>query len=220
MSESGIDWSDLLSSAGLSLRVAAGATVLAGLVAVPLAFALSRRPFRGRAIVEAVVALPLVLPPTVVGYLLVVGLGRRGVAGWTGVEWLFRERGAVVAAAVVALPLVYLPSRSAFAAVPADLVEAATVAGAGRGAMLWHVVLPAARRGVAAGLVLGFARALGEFGATLMVLGSRPGGRTLPVSIYLDTYSGDAGRAVVPCLVLAGLSLGAVLAYGRVGRGE
>ena len=211
---------ELWRSAALSLRVAALATAAAVLVAVPAGYALARRPFRGRTLIEGLLTLPLVLPPTVVGYGLVLLLGRGGLGGLTGAQLLFTEPAAALAAAAVALPLVYLPSRAAFAAVPREMEEAAVLAGAGRWAVFRLVYLPAARRGVAAGIVLGFARALGEFGATVMVFGAPATARTLPVEIWFKYQDLQMTAALPAALVLAGLSLAAIWIYGRVGRGE
>ncbi len=211
---------ELWRSAALSLRVAALATAVATLVAVPAAYALARRRFAGRALVEGVFTLPLVLPPTVVGYGLVLLLGRGGLGGLMGVQLLFTEPAAAAAAAAVAVPLVYLPSRAAFGAVPREMAEAAVLCGAGRWGVFRHAYLPAARRGVAAGVVLGFARALGEFGATVMVFGAPAAGRTLPVEIWFKYQDLRMTAALPAAATLAALSLAAVWLYGRVGRGE
>ena len=166
-------WTPLL----LSLRIAAAATVLTALVAVPLAFVLARRRFVGKSAVEALIVVPLVLPPTVVGYLLIMAFGSEG---WLGGQWLwrqfgysilFRVEGAVLAAATVALPMLYLPAKAAFASVDRELEETARLLGASRLQLFWHVSLPLARKGLASGMILAFARALGEFGATMMVFG-------------------------------------------------
>ena len=210
----------LLSSLRLSLEVAALATALAAAAAVPLAWAVAsgarRRRGRGAGplprVAEAAVLLPLVLPPTVVGYAGVLALGRHGPAGWLGVPLVFTLPGAVLAATLVALPLVYLPARAAFEALEPELLDAARQLGAERGALLRHVALPMARGGIAAGLVLGFARALGEFGATLMVFGWQPGRTTLPIAIYAAFERGDLRAAAGPAACLAALALAAVLA--------
>ena len=211
--------SELWASAWLSVRVAGAATALAGLAAVPLAWAMSRRRGRGtRGVLEGVLLLPLVLPPTVVGLGLVAALGRRGPAGWLGVPLVFTPAGAVVAAAVVAFPLIYLPSRAAFAAIDEDLLDAARVAGATGPRRLWLVDLPLARRGVLAGLLLGLARALGEFGATLMVLGWQPGRATLPIAVYAAFERGDIAAAAWPALMLAAAALALAVACDRLSR--
>ncbi|BAM04073.1 molybdate ABC transporter permease subunit [Phycisphaera mikurensis] len=203
----------LLPSLRLSLEVALLATLLAAALAVPLAWAAraGRRRRRATRIVEAAVLLPLVLPPTVVGYAGVRILGRDGPAGWLGVPLVFTLPAAVLAAALVALPLVYLPTRAAFDALEPDLLDAGRQLGAGRYALLRHVAFPLARAGLAAGLVLGFARALGEFGATVMVFGWQPGRTTLPIAIYAAFERGDLRAAAAPAACLALLALGAVL---------
>ena len=213
-------WSPLL----LSLRIAATATALTALVAIPLASTLARRRFAGRSLVEALVTVPLVLPPTVVGYFILMLLGARG---WVG-RWfhqafdysiVFRFEGAVLAAATVALPMLYLPAKAAFASVDRDLEDMARVSGAGRLRTFWHVSLPLARRGVASGLILAFARALGEFGATVMVFGWQPEALTLPISIYTDYERGELGDATGAVVALTAVSLALIVAYNRSSAG-
>jgi molybdate transport system permease protein len=209
-------WPPLL----LSLRIALIATALITAVGVPLAFAMSRTRFAGKSLVDALITVPLVLPPTVVGYLLIVLLGARGWIGqWLhralGYSIMFRVEGAVLAAAVVALPMLYMPAKAAFAGVDRELEDVARLFGAGRLRTFWHVSLPLARRGVASGLILAFARALGEFGATLMVFGWQPGQITLPVSIYADYEQGQFGHATLAVIALSVLSVGLMMAYNR-----
>ena len=207
-------WRPLL----LSLRVAVLATALVAVVGVPLAYAMARRRFPGRSVLEAFLTVPLVLPPTVVGYLIIVTLGARGWAG----RWLyhfaeysimFRVEGAVLAAAVVSLPMLYIPTRAAFAAVEKEMEDVATLMGAGRLATFWHVSLPLARRGIAAGLILAFARSLGEFGATAMVLGIQPDRTTLPISVWVDYTEGNIGHAAAAVAGLSAVSLALVMVY-------
>jgi molybdate transport system permease protein len=209
-------WPPLL----LSLRIALIATALTAAAGVPLALAMSRVRFAGKSLVDALITAPLVLPPTVVGYLLIVLLGARG---WIG-QWLnrafgysivFRVEGAVLAAAVVALPMLYMPAKAAFAGVDRELEEVARLFGAGRLRTFWHVSLPLARRGVASGLILAFARALGEFGATLMVFGWQPNRITLPISIYADYEQGELAHAMVAVIALTLISITMMLAYNR-----
>ena len=209
---------DLLDSLFLSLRIAILATLLVTVVGVPLAFWIARRRPAGRTFIEALVTLPLVQPPTVVGYALVRLLG---VNGWLG-QWLlhtfdyrvlFREPAAVVAAAVVSLPLLFIPARAAFAGVERELEDVARLMGASPLAIFWHVSLPLARRGIASGLLLAFARALGEFGATVMVFGM-PGGRmTLPISIFVDY---GTGRATGAALLLTAASIAVIFIYNAL----
>jgi molybdate transport system permease protein len=205
----------------LSLRIALCATALAVLVAVPLAYAAARRRLPGRAVVEVLVLLPLVLPPTVVGYLIIQVLGARGLVGrWlheaTDYSILFRFEGAVLAAGVVALPLIYLPAKAGFAGVEREFEDMARLFGAGRWQVFAHVALPLARRAIVSGIVLGFARALGEFGATVMVFGWQPGRLTLPVSIYALYEQGEMSRALPAVTALTIASLGLVLAYNAL----
>jgi molybdate transport system permease protein len=167
-----------------------------------------------------------VLPPTVVGYVLLVPLGRFGWIGgpvyrWTGgYTVLFRPEGGILAAAVVALPLLYLPARAAFAGVNPDLEAAARISGANGPRLFWHVSLPLARRGIASGLLLAFARAIGEFGATDMVMGNFNGRETLPIAVYNQTLNGDLAEASHAVWLLTGLSLAIVLVYNRLPGSE
>jgi len=203
----------------LSLAIASTATVLAVLVGVFLAYVISRRQFSGRSAIESLICLPLVLPPTVVGYLLIVALG---ADSWVGrllhYSVVFRIEGAILAAATVALPLVYIPSRSAFSSVDRELEDVARLMGANALQTFWHLSLPMARRGIAGGLVLGFARALGEFGATMMVFGMQPQRLTLPISIYADFQSLTLRHAVPAVALLIGVSAGIMLIYNLVIR--
>jgi molybdate transport system permease protein len=213
--------SQLSSTLLFSLFVAASATALVILIGVPLAYLSARITFFGKSLLEAAVTVPLVLPPTVVGYFLIVLLGRHGwmgslVAKLTGgYTILFRPEGAVLAAAVVSFPLLYLPAKAAFAAIERELEEVATLMGATRIQAFWHVSLPLARRGIASGLLLTFARALGEFGATVMVLGQFPNRQTLPISIYDDWAAGEIGHATTAVLALTLISLALILLYNR-----
>ncbi|MCX7670224.1 MAG: molybdate ABC transporter permease subunit, partial [Anaerolineae bacterium] len=177
-----MSWHPLL----LSLQVTATATALMLAVGLPLALLLARRRFWGATLIEALVNLPLVLPPTVVGYYLLVVLGRGSplveVFGW---RVLFTWVAAAMASAVVGLPLLVQSARAAIAGVDPALEHAARTLGSSELEVLWRVTLPLARRGILAGLVLAAARALGEFGATLMVAGNIPGRtQTLPLAIY------------------------------------
>jgi molybdate transport system permease protein len=170
--------SDLWPAFSLSFRIAALATLATVLVGVPLAFAMTRRRFVGRSLIEGFILMPLVLPPTVVGYLILMVFGARGwFAPWLGgYSVVFRFEGAVLAAAIVSLPMLYLPARAGFASVAQEMEDQARLMGANRLQLLWHVSIPLARRALASGIVLAFARALGEFGATVMVFGWQPGG--------------------------------------------
>ncbi|MCS6845986.1 MAG: molybdate ABC transporter permease subunit [Caldilineales bacterium] len=199
----------------LSLLVTAVATALMVAVGLPLSLLLARRRFRGQTLVETLVTLPLVLPPTVVGYYLLVLLGRNGpLVRWFDVQVLFTWLAAALASAVVGLPLLVQAARAAFAGVDRSLENAARTLGSSELEVFWRVTLPLARRGILAGLVMASARALGEFGATLMVAGSIPGRtQTLPLAIYDAVQSRDYAQAnllVAVTTALALLSLWAV----------
>jgi molybdate transport system permease protein len=175
-------WQPLL----LSLQVTAIATALLFLIGLVLALLLVRGNFRGKTLLETLISLPLVLPPSVVGYYLLLLLGRSSpVVEWFGWQILFTWAAAVIASTVVGLPLMVQSAQAAIAGVDPKLENAARTLGSSELAVLWRVTLPLARRGILAGLVLGAARALGEFGATLMVAGNIPGRtQTLPLAIY------------------------------------
>jgi molybdate transport system permease protein len=212
--------SDLISALSLSLRIALCATALVALIGVPLAYLLARKPFFGRSVIETLLTVPLVLPPTVVGYLIILTFGVRTPIGQLldrafGYRLLFSLPGAILAAVVVSLPLLLLPARAAFAAVEPEYEEIARLFGAGRLATFWHVNLPLARRGIASGLLLAFARALGEFGATMMVFGTEQGRQTLPISIYENYISRDFGQAAPAVVLLSAVSLVVMILYNR-----
>jgi molybdate transport system permease protein len=212
-------WTSLL----LSFRIAVAATVLVSLTAIPIAYLLARFTFPGKSIVETLLTLPLILPPTGVGYLIIIAFGIQSPIGrWMdasfGLRLLFSEAGAVLASAIVAFPLLLIPARAAFAEVERDLEEIARLMGAGRLATFWYVSLPLARRGIAGGLLLAFARALGEFGATVMVFGVAR--KTLPVLIwYYNEFAGINSAAPAVCVLLA-ISLIIMAIYNRSGLGR
>ncbi len=190
----------------LSLKVAGCATVLNAVLGVAAAFALARWRSRARDVVDALLTLPLVLPPTVLGYYLLVLVGRRGVLGaWLdrlGIELVFTWQGAVLASTIVAFPLVLKSARAAFEGVDHQLENAARVLGVSEAGIFFRVTLPLAMRGIVAGVLLAFARALGEFGATLMVAGNLPGRtQTLSVAIYEAVQAGDDRTANLLVLV-------------------
>ena len=207
----------------LSLRVAVLATALNALIGVPLAWALARRQFPGRALLDLVVTLPLILPPTVTGYYLIVLFGRRGwlggplyqLAGWS---IAFTWYAAVVAATIMALPLLVRTAKAAFESVDRDLERAAFTLGRSELRTALEVTLPLARNGILAGLVLAFARALGEFGATLMLAGNIPGKTTtVPLAIYTAVQTGEDAAALLLVVVLSALSCLVIVAANRLG---
>jgi molybdate transport system permease protein len=185
----------------LTLKVAGFATVLALLLGVAIAFIVSRHEFAGRDLIDALCTLPMVMPPTVLGYYLIVVIGRRGWIGewiWDtfGVTLMFTWQGAVIAAAIVAFPLVFKGARAAFEGVDRQLEGAARTLGVSELAVFFRVTLPLAWRGILAGMMLAFARAMGEFGATLMVAGNIPGRtQTLSLAVYDAVQAGQDDMA-------------------------
>ena len=179
-----LDWFPLW----LSLRVALLATVLVLFGGLPLAWLLARHNFPGKELLAALASLPLVLPPTVLGYYLLVALGNRSPVGqWlnqTGIPLVFTWRGAAVAASVAAFPLMLQTARAGFESIDTRLEDVARTLGRSNFYIFWRVTLPLAWPGILAGIALTFARALGDFGATLMVAGNIPG-RTQTMSIYI-----------------------------------
>lgn len=217
------EWSAVL----LSLKVAGIATLLNLFLGVAVGYLLARTRFPGRDLLDTVLTLPMVMPPTVLGYYLLVLMGRRSWLGaWLqdhfGFSFIFTWQGAVVAASIVAFPLVFKPARAAFEAVDGQLEQAARVLGVSEFALFFRLTLPLAWRGILAGVLLGFARALGEFGATLMVAGSIPGQtQTLSIAIYEAVQAGNDNVAnslvvltSVICIVV--LMVANKLAPGRV----
>ncbi|MEO6986407.1 MAG: molybdate ABC transporter permease subunit [Paralcaligenes sp.] len=192
----------------LSLKVAGWATLFAMVLGVSVAFGLSRWRSAWCGLVDSVLTLPLVLPPTVMGYYLLVLFGRRGwlgefLARW-GIDLVFTWQGAVMAATVVAFPLVLRSARAAFEEIDPQMENAARVLGVSEAALFFRVLLPMAWRGIFAGVLLAFARALGEFGATLMIAGSIPGRtQTLSIAIYEAVQAGDDGLATLLVLVVS-----------------
>ena len=200
------DWSPLW----LSLQVAGTATLLMLPFGVLAAWWLAHgRPFPGKSLIETLLTLPLVLPPTVVGYGLLLVFGHGTAWGkWlndtVGIRLLFTWEGAAVAAAVMALPLFVRTAAAAFASVERELLEAGRTLGATERDLLTTVIMPMSYRGLLAALALAFARALGEFGATLMVAGNIPGRtQTLPLALYASVQSGDNRTALRDTLLLS-----------------
>lgn len=197
----------------LSLRVSAIATVLAVVFGVALAYLLAKWQSRWTSVVEAVFTLPIVLPPTVLGYYLLTLLGTRSTLGRTweslfGAPLVFTQSGAVVAATVSALPFVIRAARAAISNVDPRVEQAARVVGMSEWKVARVVTLPLAARGIGAGVALGFARALGDFGATVMVAGNIPGQtQTLPVAVYDAVQAGDEATARTGSLVLGGIAV-------------
>src|SRR3954469_2728799 len=197
----------------LSLRVATLAAVLDVALGVPLALLLARGRFVGKGLLAGVLVLPLVLPPTVLGYYLLQILGRRaGLGVWLeqiwGVTIVFHWSGAVLASAVAAFPLFLLPARGAFEGVDPALEDVARLLGRHEPSVFLAVTLPLAWRGLAAGAMLAFARALGDFGASMMVAGDIPGlTQTASMAIYDAVNRGDSGAAARLTLAVSAISV-------------
>ncbi len=180
----------------LTLKVAAWATALNLVLGVGTGYWLARSRLPGRAFIDAALTLPMVMPPTVLGYYLLVLIGSQGPLGaWLksfGIQLIFSWQAAVIAATIVAFPLVFKAARVAFENVDPQLEQAARVLGIGEIGIFLRVSLPLAWRGILSGLLLGFARATGEFGATLMVAGSIPGKtQTLSIAVYEAVQAGQ-----------------------------
>lgn len=192
----------------LSLKVAGWATVLASLLGITMAYALSRWHSPWSDAVDAILTLPMVLPPTVIGYYLLVLLGRRGwlgefLAKWN-IELVFTWQGAVIAATIVAFPMVLKAARAAFEDVDPHIQNAGRLLGISDAGVFFRLTLPLAFRGIFAGVLLAFARALGEFGATLMVAGSIPGRtQTMSIAIYEAVQAGNDSLANMLVLVIS-----------------
>jgi molybdate transport system permease protein len=210
-----------LSPLWLSLRVASCATLWVAPVGLAVAYVLARGRFRGRWLLEALASIPLVLPPTVLGYALLVALGRRSVIGhWyesaTGHTIVFTWQGAAIAAGVASFPLFVIPARVAIAGISTEILEAARLDGAGRLSLLRRIILPLARPGLAAGAALAFARALGDYGATLMVAGDTPGKtQTIPLAIYDAVMTGQSQPVALYIAITVSVSLAVTLLVNR-----
>ena len=208
----------------LSLKVALWATVLNLILGVAAGLLLARRRFPGRDLLDTVLTLPMVLPPTVLGYYLLVLFGRNGWIGrWLqeifGFSLIFTWQGAVLAAMVVTFPLVCKPARAAFEEVNPQLEQAARVLGLSESAVFLRVTLPLAWRGILAGLLLAFARALGEFGATLMIAGSIPGEtQTLSIAVYEAVQAGNDQLAAGLVLLISAVCVAVLWGAGRLAK--
>jgi molybdate transport system permease protein len=196
-----------LTALGLSLKVALWATGIDLVLGMAVGYLLARRRFPGRELLDALLTLPMVMPPTVLGSYLLVVIGRNGPLGrWLhdsfGINLIFTWQAAVIAAAIVAFPLVLKGARAAFETVDVQLEQAARVLGVSELGVFLRVTLPLAWRGILAGTLLAFARSMGEFGATLMVAGSIPGRtQTLSIAVYEAVQAGQDDTANLLVLI-------------------
>ncbi len=215
---SSIDWFPLW----LSLRVAAISTAFAAAIGIWVAYILANREFRGREMLDAAVSLPLVLPPTVLGYYLLVVLGRTSPFGAV-YEWLFGSplvftwQAAVIAAVFHSAPLLIKSARAAFESVDHSYERAARTLGASEWRLFWRVTLPLARRSIAAAAAVAFARALGDFGVTIMIAGNIPGRtQTIAVAIYDAVEAGNGALARTLVLVISAVALVVLFVANRL----
>lgn len=208
----------------MTLRVASIATAIATVLGIAIAYLLAKTKFRGRALIEAIVTLPIVIPPTVMGYFLLTALGVNSAFGraWenvTGSAIVFTPTAAVIAATIAALPFVVRASRAAIEEVDDRAEAAMRVAGHPEWKVALLVTFPLARRGILAGVALAGARALGEFGATVMIAGNIPGRtQTLPIAVFDSVQAGDIDQARNGSLLLVGIAIAALIAMTVLSR--
>jgi molybdate transport system permease protein len=208
----------------LTLKISAVSTFFVAVIGLLLAYVLAKKEFKGKWLADVLVTLPLVLPPTVTGYILVILLGKNGVLGGaftriTGSGILFTWQAAAIAAFVVSLPFMVKTASSSIGAVDRNIEEAARILGRSELETALFITLPLAKKGIIAGCVLSFARAVGEFGATLMVAGNIQGKTsTMPLSIYGAYQTGNNELASLLVIVLVGMSFLTIAATNRLGE--
>ena len=211
---------EIFSIASFTVAMALLATLLMLPPGVALAWLLARRPFPGRSVLDTLVSLPLVLPPVATGLILLWLLGRRGPLGEllvrVGFDVLFTWKAVVIAMAVMGLPLLVRAARAGFEQVDRRYEHVAATLGASPARVFFTISLPLAGRGVLAGALLGFSRALGEFGATIMVAGALPSTRTIAVSIFSYTETGQQAAAISMLAVSAVIAFAALLLSNRL----
>ena len=210
----------------LSLKVAFWATIINLIIGVGSGYILARKNIWGKELIDTVLTLPMVMPPTVLGYYLLVLIGKNGFIG----QWLeqyfnfnliFTWQGAVIAATIVSFPLVFKPARAAFESLDSQLEQAARVLGISNAGVFLRITLPLAWRGILAGVLLAFARSLGEFGATLMVAGSIPGQtQTLSIAVYEAVQSGDDHLANILVLIISVVCIVLLLIISKLLSGK
>jgi len=207
---------DFLSPIWLSMKIASISGVIVILIGTLIGRIFARRTFKGKAVLETILMLPMVLPPTVVGFFLIVIFGKNSIVG-QAIEWIFKQPiiftwwAAVIASIVVAFPLMYQSAKSGFQGVSLDIEEAARIDGANEWRIFLFISIPLASKVLISGSILSFARALGEFGATLMFAGNIPGEtQTIPTAIYLAIDSGNMTMAwmwVISIIILSFIML-------------
>jgi molybdate transport system permease protein len=206
----------------LTLKVAGFATLINVFLGVAVAYLFARKQFWGKEVLDAVLTLPMVMPPTVLGYYLLVLIGRHGPIGQFlqqhfDINLIFTWQGAVIAAAIVSFPLVFKAARAAFESLEPQYEQAARVLGISETALFFRVTLPLAWRGILAGVLLSFARSSGEFGATLMVAGSIPGQtQTLSIAVYEAVQAGQEDVANFLVLLTSVVCMSVLLVSGKL----
>jgi molybdate transport system permease protein len=206
----------------LTLKVAGFATLINVILGVAVAYLFARKNFWGKEVLDAVLTLPMVMPPTVLGYYLLVLIGRHGPIGQLlqqhfDINLIFTWQGAVIAAAIVSFPLVFKAARAAFESLEPQYEQAARVLGISETALFFRVTLPLAWRGILAGVLLSFARSSGEFGATLMVAGSIPGQtQTLSIAVYEAVQAGQDDVANFLVLLTSVVCMSVLLVSGKL----
>lgn len=214
-----MDWSPL----AISLKTSLAGTAFAVLLGVPAARLVSRRSGRTRALLDGLFTLPMVLPPTVLGFFLLLLFGRNSPVGQAllaiGIRIIFSWEATVITAAVVAFPLVYRTTRASFEQLDRSVLNAARTLGLGEREIFFRLMIPMSKPGIAGGVILGFARALGEFGATLMLAGNIPGRtQTIPVAIYFAVEGGDPGSALAWVVIIVLISFSVIALMNTVGE--
>jgi molybdate transport system permease protein len=204
-----------LSPLWISLKVSLFATMITLPIGTLIAYRMYRYRGKARALIEGILLVPLILPPTVVGFVLLILLGKNGVLGQILAQWnlrfLFTWYAAVLAAIVVSFPLMYRSALGAFEQIEVLILDAAKIDGASEIAIFWSIALPLASPGIVAGTMLTFARALGEFGATLMIAGNIPGQtQTMPMAIYFAVEAGAIQEGWFWAVIVIFISLGGV----------
>ncbi len=208
----------------LSLWVSVLATSIIAVFGTLIAYVLARKRFFGRTMVDAITTLPMILPPTVTGYYLIILLGRNGIIGTyiyklTALSIMFTWQAAVIAATIVAIPIMIKSAKAAIDSVDIEYEKAAFTLGKSEAETFFLVTLPLAKKGLIAGLVLSFARALGEFGATIMIAGNIPGKTsTMPLAIYSAVLSGEDALATTLVLLLTIVSIAVIYITMRVSK--
>lgn len=195
----------------VSIKTAFTATVITFFLGIFAAYNINKIDSKYRGVLDSLFTLPLVLPPTVIGFFLLVLLGRRGIIGGMlyslGINIIFSWKATVIAAVVVSFPLMYSTTKGAFEQIDSNIINAAKTMGVSDRKIFWKIIIPLAWPGIAAGAILSFARSLGEFGATLMIAGNIPGKtQTIPLAIYFSAEGGDFKSALNWVYTICGIS--------------